>query len=391
MNRKNNAEIPDRPSDPETLLSEIIPVWEKGSGTEFKGTFQPIPELRNTDHASTVYLTLPKIIYAMTGNETRIYFNNLVYCRKKSDLKFSAECEIGTANDSYWSVRPESPGEYPLKISVEDSAGRVVGTAETVVRIAAAGNGNEQNIVVMIVGDSIMGNGKIADFLQENIKKNGNTNIRFMGSHSGNGAPLSIGKAAVEAYGGGCWGSFMTLWNPGNEYNKRTKFMKMENGQLVEAVQEYLDKYNQGKAPDIVIFSLGCNDIACADMGTIDNAIEQSVINRDKLLAMFRKVMPETLFGLVLLAPPNGRSQAFEINYKGAISRNQYLFNQFFYIKRTLEDLENSGECSLIPVYAGVDEFADYPEDNAVHPNETGQKRFAEMLESWLKNLKYSS
>ena len=106
---------------------------------------------------------------------------------------------------------------------------------------------------------------------------------------------------------------------------------------------------------------------------------------------MFRKAMPETLFGIVLLAPPNGRDQAFEINYKGAIPRRQYLFNQFFYVRRTLKDLQNVPDCSIIPIYTGVDEFEDYPDDNAVHPNEIGQKRFALMLEMWLKNLNFSS
>ena len=37
-----------------------------------------------------------------------------------------------------------------------------------------------------------------------------------------------------------------------------------------------------------------------------------------------------------------------------------------------------------------INDFEDYPEDNAVHPNETGQRRFAQMLEFWLKNLNYA-
>ena len=387
---KNNAEIPDRPSDPEAILNEMIPDWKEGTGKPFKGALKPVLSVKNIDSSSVVFLTLPKVIYAMVGTETRVYFKNLVFSPDKSLLDFSAECEIGSFNDSYWSVTPEVPGEYSLKITVKDSAGRIVGNAETILRAADPQNGNDRNIVVMIVGDSIMGNGKIADFLQEQVAEHGNFNLRLMGSHSGNGTPLAEGKAAVEAYGGWCWDSFMTLWNPGEEYNKRTKFMKMENGQLVEAVQEYLNKYNKGKAPDIVIFSLGCNDIACANMGTIENAIGKSVENRDKLLKMFRAAMPDTLFGIVLLAPPNGREQAFEINYKGSIPRRQYLYNQFFYVRRTLKDLQDSPDCDLIPIYTGVDEFEDYPEDNAVHPIEPGQRRFADMLEMWLKNLNYS-
>ena len=389
MENKKNAEIPGKPSDSTALLNENVPVWETGTGKDFSAGFPEKPDVKNIDTASIVQLMLPKIVYAETGIETRIYFHNLVLAYDKSILKFSVECDVGINHGSYWSFTPDKPGEYRLKIITTDSAERVVGEAETIVKAASADNGNDQNIVAMIVGDSIFGNGKIADFLQEGMILRGNHNFRLMGSHSGQGAPLAIGKAAVEAYGGWCWDTFMTLWKPGEEYNVRTKFMKMSGEKLEPAVQEYLDKYNAGKAPDIVIFALGCNNIACASMGNIEAQIRKAEVDRTALLSMFRSAMPETLFGVVLLAPPNGRENAFEINYKGLIPRRQYLYNQFSYVKTVMETLQDSGEISLIPFYTGVDEFSDYPEDNAVHPNETGQRRLALMLEAWLKNLNY--
>lgn len=389
MNQKKTAEIEGRPSDSNAILNEIVPDWPIGTGKNFNATLPVVPKVDNIDKSSVVFLTLPKIIYGITGIELRIYFNNLVFSFNKSLLKFSCECPIGSYNDSYWSCTHDKTGIYPIKITVKDANNRIVGVANSQIKIADKNNGNNQNIVTLIVGDSIMGNGKIADFLQENIIKNGNNNIRFMGSHSGLGAPLAIGKAAVEAYGGWCWDTFMNYWQEGDEYNKKTKFMKMENGVLIEAVQEYLNKYNSGKAPDIVIFSLGCNDIACAKMDNLENAIQKSIENQNKLIAMFRKAMPNTLFGVVLLGPPNSREKAFVLNYKSDIQRHQYLYNQLSYVRRTLLNLQDSQDVSLIPIYTGVDDFEDYPEDNAVHPNETGQRRFAQMLEFWLKNLNY--
>ena len=390
MNQKKTAEIEGRPSDSNAILNEIVPDWPIGTGKNFNATLPSIPNVNNIDTSSVVFLTLPKILYGIAGIEIKIYFKNLVSCIDKSSLKFSCECPIGSYNDSYWSCTHDKTGIYPIKITVKDANNRIVGVANSQIKIADKNNGNDQNIVTLIVGDSIMGNGKIADFLQENIISNGNNNIRFMGSHSGSGAPLAINKAAVEAYGGWSWDTFMVHWLDGNEYNKKTKFMKMKNGVLTEAVQEYLDKYNNGKAPDIVIFYLGCNDIAFAKMDTLANAIQKSVENRNKLLAMFRKAMPNALFGVVLLGPPNSREKAFELNYKKELPRQQYLYNQLSYVRRTLLDLQASQDISLIPIYVGVDDFEDYPEDNAVHPNETGQRRFAQMLEFWLKNLNYA-
>lgn len=387
MSQRTNAEIPDRPSDPVLKLDENVPVWPSGKGKPFSGKFPTIPDVKNMDLNSVVQLMLPKIVYAEAGMECRIYYRNLVLACDQSMLRFSVQCPIGTAGEQYWSATPEMTGDFPFFIEVKDRAGRVLGSAETVIKVASQENGNDRNLVVMIVGDSIMGNGKVADYLLEGMMSRGNSNLRLMGSHSGNGAPLSLGKAAVEAYGGWSWDTFMTLWNPGEEYNKRTKLMKMSGDTLVPAVREYLEKYNGGKAPDIVIFYLGCNDIACANMGTIEKAIERSVANRDKLIAMVRDAMPDALFGCALLAPANGREEAFEINYKGSIPRRQYLYNQFSYTRRMLIDLQDSAGLSVIPFFPGVDVMEDYPEDNAVHPVEKGQRRLAQMLEAWLKNI----
>lgn len=239
----------------------------------------------------------------------------------------------------------------------------------------------------MIIGDSIMGGAQIANDLQAGLLKRGNSNIRLMGSHSGGGKPLAIGKAAVEAYGGWTWAAFLSRWNPGDGYNKRTKFMKKENGKLVFAIQDYLNKYNAGKAPDVVIIYLGCNDIAAAKMNTIERQIETSFKNRKVLLTELQRVMPNTIFGLALLAPANQRAAAFERNYKGAIPVQQYHYNQFTYVRRTLKEFQNVKNVSLIPFYVSVDDFADYPEFNAVHPNRTGQQNLALQLEMWYKNI----
>lgn len=52
-----------------------------------------------------------------------------------------------------------------------------------------------------------------------------------------------------------------------------------------------------------------------------------------------------------------------------------------------LIDLQDSAGLSVIPFFPGVDVMEDYPEDNAVHPVEKGQRRLAQMLEAWLKNI----
>lgn len=382
-----NAEIPDNPSNPNREIDLTVPVWKKGSGKDFSGAYPAIPDVKNMDDSSPVKLTLPKLVYGMTGVETRVYFHNLVDSREKEKLRFRADCPVGNSNERYWSYTPEKAGDNLLKITVEDASGKVIGTAETIVRVAPAESGNDRNAVILMIGDSILGNAQITRFLQAGIQERGNRNIRFMGSHSGQGEPLALDKVAVEAYGGWTWDTFLTLWKTGNEYNCRSKFLKMVDGKPQLAIQEYLDKYNAGKAPDIVILYLGCNDIAGGRMDTIDKRIEHAVKHRDLLIAELRKVMPNALFGVALLSPANSRPSAFELNYKGTIQKEQYDYNQFSYVRRMLSDLQNATDLSIIPLYVGTDTIEDYPENNAVHPIAPGQQKLARMFEMWLKNV----
>ena len=282
------AEIPGKPTDPQRKLNTFVPSWPKGTGKAFAGSLPAVTDVKNIDDSSTVQLTLPKIVYAMTGSETRIYFKNLVCTYDKSILRYHVDCKVGTSNGKYWAFTPEKPGDYPLSITVKDTKGRVVGTAETIVKAASANKGNDRNAVVLIIGDSIMAGAVIADYFQEGVKKRGNPNIRLMGSHSGRGRQLKIGKAAVEAYGGWTWGAFMSIWKSGDGYGSKTKFMKKVNGKLEFAIQEYLDKYNGGKAPDIVVIYLGCNDVASAKMNDIERLTNNSMRNRDRFLAALK-------------------------------------------------------------------------------------------------------
>ena len=382
-----NAEIPDQPSNPKRKLDLTVPVWEKGSGKDFSGAYPAIPNVKNMDQESPVKLTLPKLVYGMTGSETRVYFHNLVDSLEKDKLRFKVICPVGKTNEKYWSYTPRKAGDHKLKIIVTDVSGKELGKAETIVRVAAKESGNDKNAVILMIGDSILGGAQVANFLQEGLQKRGNKNIRFMGSHSGHGAPLALNKVAVEAYGGWAWDTFLSYWKPGKEYNCRSKFLKLVNGKPTLDIQAYLDKYNAGQAPDIVILYLGCNDIAGGKMDTIEKRIEASVKNRDRLISELRKVMPNALFGVALLAPANSRAAAFDLNYKGSIKKDQYDYNQFSYVRRMLTDLQDSKDLSIIPLYIGADTVEDYPENNAVHPIATGQKRLALMFEMWLKNV----
>jgi lysophospholipase L1-like esterase len=386
MSSLNSAEIPGKPTDPAIRYSEIVPQWPPLNGKVFSGAIPENPNICNIDLSSPVQLTLPKIIYGVVDMETRIFYHNLVYCENKAALKFDVDCVIGNSYDNFFSFNVGVPGKYPCKITVFQN-GKIVGISETLILVAPKDSGVENNAVILTIGDSILADGDIVRLHDNLLKSSGHNFIRMMGSHSGLGKQLSANDIAVEAYGGWKWQCFATRYSNENNYNSKSKFIKINNNQTTFILQEYLDKYNNNFPPDVVIFSLGCNDIALAKQDTLSKVIADSFAARKKLILEFQKVMPNAIIGIVLIMPPNILDEAFEINYHGEITRNQYTCNQFNYVKSTLLELQDCPNISLIPVYTAIDENTAYPVDNALHPNQIGKQQFAQTLFSWLKNI----
>lgn len=390
MSKISSAEIPGRPTDPEVKLNEVIPRWQPLAGKPFAGKYPASPVVSNIDSDSPVLLTLPKIIYAVVGMETRICFLNLVFADNKQALRFELISSVGKSYPDRWTFTPDAPGNYALKIAVFDSDGQCVGNADTIIRVAPADAGNGHRAVILTVGDSIFADGGIVNKHQILLKASGHDCIRMMGSHSGCGAPLTPDGIAVEAYGGWKWQCFIDRHNGNGNYNSESKFTRVVDGKNEFILQEYLDKYNDGQAPDAVIFALGCNDIALAEPDNLQQLIENSFAARKKLILEFQQIMPDTLIGITLLPPPNISESAFEQNYHGEITQKQYSCNQFNYMRQTLLELQDDSTVSLIPVYAAIDENMAYPADNALHPNDFGKQQFAETLFAWLKNMMFN-
>ena len=389
IERDKSCEIPGRPSDSELAASEFIPIWPEGNGVPFAGKAPQMKQnLKNIDLTSAVNLTLPKAFFGITGRECRIILNNLVVLHNKAQLQFKVTSPVGIVSDGVWSYTADVPGRYPMTIEVCDLSGRQLGLAETEIIISDVKAGNDQNISMLMIGDSLFAKGEAAAFLLENMHAHGNSNFYLLGSHSGAGAALEVGKAAVEAYGGWRWGHFIEKYEDKPVYNAKSKFLQPEpNGSLKLDFKAYLDKYHQGKVPDVIVILLGCNDIAHACNEDFERWMEASRSHRKQLLDHIRENAPGAIIGLVTLPPANLRHKAYVENYHGNVVLQQFAYNQIAYVKQLLLDYQDDPEYSIVPIYQVIDGMADFPVDNAIHPAESGYRNFAIAIENWLKSL----
>lgn len=386
---EKSCEIPGRPTDSNLKLDTFVPNWGGGNGKRFSGkAFAVNAALKNIDAASAVNLTLPKTIYGITGVELQIRLDNLFLLHNRSQAEVKINTPVGLCENRVWRYTADKPGRYPASVEVSDAAGRQLGYAETEIVISDASAGNEQNISMLMIGDSLFAGAQTADALLKNMHLRGNENFYLFGSHSGRGNPLASGRAAVEAYGGWRWAHFLEKYEDGELYNCKSKFLQPQtDGSLKLDFNAYLDKYHQGKAPDVIVILLGCNDIAHASMDDFSRWMEESRCKRRELLEHIRSVAPESVIGLVTLPPANARHKAYLDNYHGVVVHQQYAYNQLTYVKQLMLDFQDDPDYSIIPVYPGIDPVADYPEDNSIHPNDQGYFNFALAIEAWLKAM----
>jgi lysophospholipase L1-like esterase len=149
----------------------------------------------------------------------------------------------------------------------------------------------------------------------------------------------------------------------------------------------YLEKYHQGRVPDVIVILLGCNDIAHACNEDFERWMAASRAHRKQLLDHIRENAPGSIIGLVTLPPANLRNKAYIENYHGNVVLQQFVYNQNAYVKQLLLDYQDDPEYSIVPIYQVVDGMADFPVDNAIHPAPSGYSNFAAAIENWLKSL----
>ncbi len=340
-------------------------------------------------------LQLPKRIYAVEGEECNIYFANLVNDRKGN---FDVVAPLGRLDEKRWRLVPGATqaGVHQVTVRVLDDAGNLLdsATAELVVSKAGA---TARPLAVLVIGDSLTDNPTYPKHLMELLRKGGYT-VKMIGSHAGGGRTPEPGGVAAEGRGGWTFDNYLTRNTQGGDYRARSPFLNAA-GEL--DFKGYFAKYNDGKAPDVITFFLGCNDIAGAQPETLDAAIAKALAAADKLIAAAREAAPDALIGVAILPPPAASQDAFGSNYGTKIKRHQYLRNRRALVDAMLAKFEGDPRVSVIPTHLNLDCENHYPAtvepvsagsaktvrrlNNGVHPDEEGYHQIADTIYAWIR------
>lgn len=351
-------------------------------------------------------LYLPETIYAVPGIEMNVYFQNIFLTINHKNFAFDVDCKKGRNDTKRWRFVPDHNdiGEYDWKVTVYNDEG-VVTSGSTKLIVVPENAGEGTNISVLLIGDSLTDMVGYPQHFHELMSRAGNPYFKMIGSHSGIGAPPVADGVAIEGYGGWSWGSFASERKPVISKNRPYRFNKFvfeENGKWKLNFQKYFDKYNNGKAPDIVIINLGPNDCFNGTDETIAELTAKSHKYMKAFIEKFRCAAPKSIIGIGLCG--GGASQdGFGKSYGCVNTSWQFERNTDYYRRTTAKIIKemNDKAISTIPVFINIDRENCFPvrdepvcinsnamikrQSNGVHPAREGFNQMADTVYSWLK------
>lgn len=354
---------------------------------------------RAEDQTDNLRLTLPKEFYAVVDLPMSIYFDNVVLTETPEQFQFAVACDVGQTEARRWTVTPESAdvGKHDLTITVSDSTGKELEKASTQLVIVPANAGADQQVKLLIVGDSLTHATAYPNELARLLSEDGNPKWRMLGTHRPSSAAKGV---AHEGYGGWTWARFVKQYEPepdGTHRKRSSPFVFLnDSGKPELIVTRYFNQHSDGERPDVVFFLLGINDCFSANPGdppAIDARIDTMLESAAALLEDFRKAAPEADLAVCVTTPPNARQEAFEANYQQRYTRWGWKRIQHRLVERLLLRYESnadkrdagSGRLRIVPTQLNIDPIDGYPENNGVHPNGFGYRQIGASLYSWLK------
>lgn len=340
-------------------------------------------------------LTLPPTIYATPGVEMNLYFSNTVLLAEGQKVAFHVECPVGKVEEHRWTLNAveQQLGTVPLKLKVKDESGKVVEEAATQVRIVSAEAGKDQDLTLLVIGDSLTHASVYPNEVARLLALPSNPRWTMIGTHKPAGAVAGV---VHEGYGGWTWAAFASRFDPKNPepgYKGSSPFVfavgDPPQGKL--DVARYFAERAGGKRPDFITVMLGINDcfgFNADDAAQLDMQINGVFKEADKLIAEFRQAAPRATIGICLTTPGNSRDAAFVANYKDRYTRWGWRRIQHRLVERQLTHFGNreAERVSIVPTELNLDVTDGYPENNGVHPNAVGYKQIGATIYCWLKS-----
>lgn len=360
-------------------------------------------------------LLLPEKIYGFCGSEVNIYFANVFTCINPANYVFKFHCDIGHCGRNRWYCIPESKdaGTHPGKLEVFDESG-LVARAECQLVISDPERSAGRKLSVLMIGDSMTDQTCYPAHLHTLCRQYGieltmlgsNIPLKFREYPSGKmiAYPPAEELDGVRHEGLGGWSAATFLRRKEAiasdvyyHWNCASPFL---NSNGVFDFKEYLEKHCSGIVPDVVMISLGGNDMLNINPENQQEVIAGYLKNMQELYRNLRKDAPDAIFGIGLEPYGATDQDAWGKSYGSKLfvwDRRNLVPPAY---KQLTEIFAAEKSCSTMPLYTAVDPVYGYLRQeercfaessglivrgaDGLHPNPAGYRQVANCTFGWL-------
>ncbi|MDA7920129.1 SGNH/GDSL hydrolase family protein [Verrucomicrobiales bacterium] len=347
------------------------------------------------DVESALTVTVPEVFYAVEGVPTSLNCRNLVDVFPSDPLDVDVKCAVGQLDGEVWHLTAGKAdvGDHRMSVRVARDDFESAKECSLILRVVPADSGETGKLSLLVVGDSLTNASRYPNTIARLLEEPGNPEWRMMGTHHPKSADL---KVFHEGYGGWTWARFNTRYEPEENQTGKTRTSPFvflsEEGEPGLNVPRYFSEFHDGELPDIVFILLGINDCFHPDPedpaaieARIDTMMEQAEI----FLASLKEAAPQAMIGIGLTPAANDREGAFVANYGKKYTRDGWRRIQRRLVQRQIEAFSGrKGEnLYVVPTSHSVDPHLGYPDDNAVHPNDSGYESIGRNVYGWVKAM----
>jgi lysophospholipase L1-like esterase len=328
-------------------------------------------------------INLPPTIYSLVGQETNVYFDNIINDRD-TKYDFSVACSIGRQETNRFTVIPTTEGTRTLKIDAYRD-GVLVATASSSLIVKAVNVGNGVNRKVLFIGDSTTASGiaisKLNDNLTPDVMK-----ITTIGTKG-------TSPSKHEAVSG---------WSTSAFFGTESPFVY--NG--VFNFSQYMTNNGYSNL-DYVFINLGINDMFNETEGTLNSKIATVLGQYQQMVDSIKAYDGNIKIGLVITIPPNYNQDAFGKDYGTNQTRINYKRNNFAWVKSLINQFKGKQveNIYLVPINVNLDTRTGFgtvqeptntrnptlinkpASSSGVHPIDVGYHQIADMYWYYLKSF----
>ena len=350
-----------------------------------------INERLNALEPSTPILNLPKTIYAVTGKELNIYFDNI--CEDSEKYRFDVTCTKGSQMERGYQFTPsdDDAGTYTLTIDVYLDE-NIIATAETSLVVSTANKGSGETVSFIIMGDSTV-NGTDTQIVND-----------FSGDVMSVTSKGTRGTSPALHEGRTGW-TFQYYYNS-VEIGGISNAFYNPSTHLFDA--NYYFSNSGVTAPDWFLIQLGINDVflSASDKEVISK-LNSCITQCNAMISSLKSAVAGIKIGIAITIPPNKSQDAFGKAYGCGQTRSRYKRNNLMFASKLIDIYDNREDENIyiVPIFMNLDTtynmglestpvnarntitYESPIANGSVHPVESGYKQLADVYMAFFKAL----